>query len=223
MVWDKKTEDVFVVRTSPAAINTKAEPNPEFKKGRRYLAGYIGVLGSSDGVEYLIKAAHHVVKTLKRDDIQFLLMGSGPEYAMLKALRDELGLTEYVEMPGRVSDEYLASALATIDVGVSCDPINDYNHHCTMNKVLEYMAFSKPQVMFDLVEGKISAAEASVYVTENSAEKLAEAIIGVLEDPAASEKMGRLGRSRLDGELSWQTSTKNLVAAVERALSSAHS
>ena len=113
--------------------------------------GYIGVMGSADGVEHLLHAAHHLIREKGRDDIQFLLMGSGPELDALRQLRDELGLTQQVTMPGRVSDAFLCSALQTMDLGVACDPINAYNDHCTMNKVLEYMAFAKPMVMFGTV------------------------------------------------------------------------
>ena len=68
-----------------------------------------------------------------------------------------------------MSNDFLFTAHKTIDLGVACDPINDYNDHCTMNKVLEYMAFGKPQVMFDLREGRESAGDAAWYVPENSA------------------------------------------------------
>ena len=61
-----------------------------------------------------------------------------------------------------------------MDLGVACDPINDYNDHCTMNKTLEYMAFGKAQVMFGTREGRYSAGDAALYVMENSAEKLGE-------------------------------------------------
>ena len=55
------------------------------KKGRQYLVGYVGVMGDADGVRYLIDAAAHVVKELGREDVQFLLMGTGPEHERLVA------------------------------------------------------------------------------------------------------------------------------------------
>src|SRR5205085_6443667 len=112
----------------------------------------------------------------------FLVMGTGPEHAHLLQQRDRLGLEDYMDLPGRVSNEFLFTALRTIDAGVSCDPINSYNDQCTMNKVLEYMTFAKPQVMFDLREGRASAGEAAIYVGENSAARLAEAIGRMLDD-----------------------------------------
>ena len=131
--------------------------------------------------------------------------------------RDRLGLREFVELPGRVSNESLFTALATMDVGVSCDPINTYNDHCTMNKVLEYMTFAKPQVLFDLKEGRASAGDAAVYVPENSAEKLGEAIVRLLNDPALREKMGRLGEERLRTQLNWERSVEQLLKAYQVA------
>jgi glycosyltransferase involved in cell wall biosynthesis len=133
-------------------------------------------------------------------------------------LRDTAGVTEHVDLPGRVTNDFLFSALATMDLGVSSDPINGYNHHCTMNKVLEYMAFGKPQVMFDLKEGRASAGEAAEYVEENSAEKLARAIVRLLDDPVRRERMGRIGAERMRTRLGWDKSVVPLLQAYERAL-----
>lgn len=211
-------DEAFVVRTAPNALDTAAARDETLKQGKAHLVGYIGVMGSADGVDYLLKAAHHLVQVQKRTDVHFLLMGSGPEFQALTRLRDELGLAAHVSMPGRVSDAFLCSALQTIDLGVACDPINAYNDHCTMNKVLEYMAFAKPVVMFGTVEGRHSAGEAGTYVMENEAVKLAEAISGLLDDPARRQQMGRAGFERLRTELNWQKSTASLLAAYERAL-----
>ena len=68
-------------------------------------------------------------------------MGTGPEYADLVQRRDSLGLKDYVDLPGWAYNDFLFKALRTIDLGVTCDPPNGYNHSCTMNKVLEYMVF----------------------------------------------------------------------------------
>jgi glycosyltransferase involved in cell wall biosynthesis len=103
-----------------------------------------------------------------------------------------------------------------MDLGVACDPINGYNDHCTMNKVLEYMAFAKPVVMFGTIEGRFSAGEAGEYVMENDAVKLGEAIAGLLDDAPRRERMGLAGRERLQTELNWQKSTASLLAAYEQ-------
>jgi glycosyltransferase involved in cell wall biosynthesis len=214
----KSADKVYIVRTAPQIAAAAVPPDPNLKQGKQYLVGYVGVMGNADGVSYLVEAAGHIVRKLGRRDVHFLLMGTGPEYENLLKLRDRLGLQEFVDMPGRVSNDFLFSALQTIDVGVACDPINAYNDHCTMNKTLEYMAFGKPQVMFDTQEGRASAGQAASYVTENSAEQLGEAVVALLDNAAARAKMGQIGAHRIQGELNWEKSVERLLEAYRAAL-----
>jgi glycosyltransferase involved in cell wall biosynthesis len=214
----KRPSSVFEVRTAPAISSGDVPEDPALRKDRRFLVGYVGVMGSVDGVEYLIDAAAHVVHKRGRRDVQFLIMGTGPEYPKLVAQRDCLGLQDYVDMPGRVSDAFLFTALRSIDVGAACDPINSFNHHCTMNKVLEYMVFGKPQVMFDLREGRASAGGAAVYVARNCAEDFGDALIALLDDPHTRATMGREGAERVRSELGWERSVRQLLLAYETAL-----
>jgi len=215
---NKKQKDVFVVRTSPNAIDLAAQIVPERKNGRRYLVGYIGVMGDADGVDYLLNAIAHIVHQLKRSDIQFDLMGSGPEWEKLNEMRKSLRIEDYVTMEGRVSDQYLCETLQTMDMGVGCDPINSYNDHCTMNKTLEYMAFGKPQVLFGINEGKISAGDAAVYVDENCPIQLGDAIVNLLDNLESCRRLGEIGRERIKGDLSWSRSVDQLKLAYQRAL-----
>ena len=215
----KKAEDsIFVVRTAPSIRTEEVQTDETLKRGRKFLVGYVGVMGNADGVQYLMEAADHIVHELHREDVQFLLMGTGPEYDNLLKERVRRGLQEYVDMPGRVSNEFLFTALQTMDLGASADPINPYNNHCTMNKVLEYMAFGKPQVMFDLKEGRASAQEASDYVSENSGNALGDAIIALLDAPERRARMGQYGKHRFISELNWGKSVENLKAAYQKIL-----
>jgi glycosyltransferase involved in cell wall biosynthesis len=214
----KSAERVFTVRTAPQIAAASVGPDPGLKRGRKYLVGYIGVMGNADGVDYLIEAASQIVHRLGRRDVHFLVMGTGPEYEKLVRLRDQLGLREFVDLPGRVSNEFLFTALQTIDLGVACDPINSYNDLCTMNKTLEYMAFGKPQVMFDTKEGRASAGGAASYVAENSAEKLGESVVHLLDDPAARARMGQIGAYRAKELLNWQKSVEQLLKAYQAVL-----
>src|SRR5438876_1689121 len=126
----KAPEKILVVRTAPKIPSADVPQDPSLKHGRSYLVGYIGVMGNADGVSYVLDAAAHLVHRLGRNDVQFLLMGTGPEYGRLTRQRDELGLKEFVDMPGRVPNEFLFTALRTMDLGVSGDPKNSYNDHC---------------------------------------------------------------------------------------------
>jgi len=215
----KSPERVFVVRTAPKIASISGPSDPAFKRGKSFLVGYVGVMGDADGLDYLLKAAHHVVHKKGRNDIQFLLMGTGPEHPRLLKMREELKLQDSVDLPGRVSNEFLFTALRTMDIGVSCDPINSYNDHCTMNKVLEYMAFGKAQVMFDLKEGRHSAAHAARYVPENSAVALGDSVISLLDDCSSRQQMGQIGAKRIATELNWERSVEQLLKAYGKVTS----
>ena len=134
------------------------------RRGRHHLVGYIGVMGPQDGVDLAIRAAAHVVHDLRRQDVTFTFMGGGDCYEQIRALRDELGLQDYVELPGRVPDETVFDVLSTAAVGLSPDPKNPLNDVSTMNKTLEYMAFGLPVLAFDLKETRVSAGDAASYV-----------------------------------------------------------
>jgi glycosyltransferase involved in cell wall biosynthesis len=57
-------DKVFVVRSGPKLDRLKIlPPVPELKRGRRHLVGYVGVMGKQEGIEYLLEAARHIVKT----------------------------------------------------------------------------------------------------------------------------------------------------------------
>jgi len=88
-----------------------------------------------------------------------------------------------------------------------------------MNKVLEYMAFGKPQVLFDLVESRASAGRAGWYVPESSSVKLAEAIAELIDNPGTRRKMGETGAERFKKLVDWKRSVEQLEQAYALAVS----
>jgi glycosyltransferase involved in cell wall biosynthesis len=200
----KPAADVTVVRTGPDPERLRRGPaSPELRRGRRFLAAYIGVMGPQDGVDIVVRAADIVVNQLHRDDIAFTLIGSGDCFDELVALRDELGLAGHVEFTGRAPDELVARILSTADLGLSPDPKNPLNDVSTMNKTMEYMAFELPVVAFDLRETRVSAGDAGVYVAPNDVHEYAAAIVKLMDDEPRRAHLGKLGRARVEQELAW--------------------
>ena len=194
----KAAADVTVVRTGPdqERLQRKAAV-PALRRGRQHLVAYIGVMGPQDGVDLAVRAAAHVVHDLGREDVAFTFMGAGDSYDDLVALRDELGLQDYVELPGRVPDDTVLDVLSTAAVGLSPDPKNPLNDVSTMNKTLEYMAFGLPVVAFDLKETRVSAGDAAVYIQSGDVAAYARAIVELLDDDDKRAEMGK-GRTPSD-------------------------
>lgn len=207
-------DKVFVVRTGPDMAGFKKNfPKEELKKDKEYLVVYLGVMAPQDGVDYLLMAIDILVNKYERNDITFSLIGSGDSIQDLKALKEELSLDGSVVFTGRVSDETLFSYLAASDVCVAPDPKNPLNDKSTMNKILEYMAMSKPIVSFDLKESRYSAGDAALYAAPNNVQDFADKIIELLKDPERRNRMGKIGYERLKGELSWDYNKKRLIDA----------
>jgi glycosyltransferase involved in cell wall biosynthesis len=211
-------ERVFVVRSGPSLERLRIQPPvPHWKKGRRYLVGYVGVMGAQEGIPYLIDAAAHIVQRLGRHDVQFVLIGGGPALQEMQRLARERGLSDYVEFTGRVPDQTLLEVLNTADVCVNADEVNPMNDKSTMNKIMEYMALGKPIVQFELTEGRYSAGEASLYAKPNDAVDMAQQILTLLDDPQRREAMGRFGRRRIETALAWPYEAPKLLAAYDAA------
>lgn len=207
---------VFVVRSGPSLERLKiVPPDEKLKRGRKYLVGYVGVMGPQEGIDYLLRAVAHLVHDLKRTDVHFGLIGGGTSLEEMRGLAMKLGVADYVTFTGRVADAELLAMLNTADVCVNPDVANDMNDISTMNKVMEYMALGKPMVQFDLTEGRFSAQEASLYARRNDAPDLAMKIAELLDDPARRAAMGALGRRRVENELEWRFEVPKLLAAYE--------
>jgi glycosyltransferase involved in cell wall biosynthesis len=196
--------DVTVVRTGPDSSSlVRREPVDAWRAGRRFLCAYLGVMGPQDGVDIALRAAARLVDA-GRNDIQFVFIGSGDCFDELVSLASELGISEHVTFTGRAPDETVFEIFSTADLGLSPDPLNPLNDVSTMNKTMEYMAFGLPVVAFDLVETRVSAADAAVYVRPNDVDAYARAIGDLLDDPERRGSMARSGRERVEQVLSWE-------------------
>ena len=211
-------ENVFVVRNGPDLRAFKAvPPNPALKYGKDYLVGYVGTMSIQEGLDILLKAAQHI-KNMGRRDIHFTCVGGGPSLSQLRKMVEDMNLGDMVNFTGRIPDEQLVQILSTADVCVNPDKPCEMNSISTMIKIMEYMALSKPIVQFDMKEGRFSAMDASLYADNGlGPEDFAAKIILLLADTDARQRMGEFGRRRVQEELAWDYSVKNLLAAYDRA------
>jgi len=210
-------DNVWVLRSGPRLERLKiVPPKPQIKRGKKFMVGYLGVIGQQEGIEYMLDAARYIREEIGRNDIFWGIVGGGPRLAQLRRRCSEMGLDDIVEFTGRVSDEMLLDYLNTADVCVNSDEYNEMNDKSTMNKILEYMALGKPIVQFDLTEGRYSAQEASVYARPNDATDLALKIVELLDNPEKRARMSAVGRDRIINRLSWEHTSRTLLQAYDR-------
>jgi glycosyltransferase involved in cell wall biosynthesis len=202
---------LVIVRSGPprawADLHTV---DPKLKLGRKYLVVYLGEMCQQDGVAHLLHAIRHYVGSWPEDTL-FALIGGGPDQQHMKDLAFKLKLSEWVHFTGRVTDEVLWQYLATADVCVDPDPYTQWSNLSTMNKIIEYLAFGKPVVAFNLTEHRRSAEGGAVYVEPNDNSSLAVNIRELLIDEKLREAMGHYGQRRFCEHLAWENSEKELI------------
>lgn len=114
----KSPESVFIVRSGPDVSRFKpTNPDPAIREKARFIVGYVGIMGSQDGVDDLLRSIRHYVHDLGHGDTHFVLIGDGPERKDLMALAGELEIAPHVTFTGYLRGEDLNRALSSIDIG----------------------------------------------------------------------------------------------------------
>jgi asparagine synthase (glutamine-hydrolysing) len=83
---------------------------------------------------------------------------------------------------------------------------------------MEYMAFEKPIIAFDLPEHRVTAQEAAIYVTPNDEHAFASALAQLMDDAPKRMVMGACGRRRIETTLAWRYSVSNLLDVYRKVL-----
>ena len=135
--------------------------------------GYVGSMGSQDGLDTAVRAVADLVG--RGLDVGAVFAGDGAVHAECEALGRELGVGERLRWLGAIPHESVPAFLHSVDIGLSPDPPNPFNHQSTMIKTLEYMAAGLPIVAHDLVETRRICGDAAIYAHGGSFHDLADA------------------------------------------------
>jgi glycosyltransferase involved in cell wall biosynthesis len=216
---NKDPRDIFVVRNGPSQTRmTRVAPSSRLRSMGKCILCYVGSLNPQDGVDHLLHSLRYLFHDLKRSDFHCVIMGAGDSLQDLRDLAEGLQLNGCVELTGFVSDEELQANLAAADICLDPDPSSPLNDVSTWIKVMEYMAYAKPIVAFDLKETRFSAGEAAMYVRPNEEAQFATTVAQLMGEPELRNRMGAYGRRRVEEELQWKKVGRNLLTAYEALL-----
>jgi glycosyltransferase involved in cell wall biosynthesis len=211
---------IFVVRNGPRAGSVqRGESDRSLRRGRPFLVGYLGIMGPQDGTRILLEAIRITILDAGRRDVQFLLVGDGPERPWLLAQSRQWGIEEYVTLPGlAVTMDDWQRYLSAPDICVAPEAPTAFNSNSTITKSAEYMIMGQPVVAFDLKETRRTAQDAAVYATPPGPEALSKAILDLLDDSARRVRMAAEAERRARQALSWESQEPALLAAYRTAL-----
>jgi glycosyltransferase involved in cell wall biosynthesis len=179
--------------------------------------GYVGVMGSQDGIEHLVDAWQIVTAEPDLADATLELVGDGEARPQLERQVQALGLGDRVRFHGYLPATEFVPILAACRLTVSPDPPTPFNDVSTMVKVLDSLVIGRPVVAFDLQESRRLIGDAGVIVDEPAAAALARAIVALLREPAETDRLAeRAARRPEELGMGWDHSAAALRAAYDR-------
>lgn len=212
-----RPDDVLVIRNAPDVARYR-----ELAAGATvdpHRVGYVGVMGSQDGLDLLLDAWANVVREPDMTDAVLELVGDGEARPALERQVGRLGLGAHVRFHGYRRAAEFVPILAACAVEVSPDPPTPFNDVSTMVKVVDYLALGRGVVAFDLRETRSLAGDAAVIAAPATADGLARALLGVMRDPDHGRQLGEAGSARVESiRLDWSRSASDLVGGYGRLL-----
>jgi glycosyltransferase involved in cell wall biosynthesis len=206
---------VTVVGNGPRLARTNQRPpRTELKQGKRFLCCWLGLMGPQDRLDVALRAIDHLVHVIGRSDCHFAFIGDGESRGASEKLAAELGLGEWTSFPGWAAQEQAFAYLSTADFGI--EP--NLEEIVSPVKGMEYMAFGRPFVAFDLEETRVLAAESASYARPGDVAGFARLIDRLLDDPERREEMGRIGRRLFEERLAWERQQSAYLEIYERLL-----
>jgi glycosyltransferase involved in cell wall biosynthesis len=157
------------------------------------VVGNIGALVEQKGQRHLIDAAAAVLREVP--DARFVILGEGPLRASLEQQVKASRLEKHVFLPGFRVDAI--GLLKSFDVFVMCSQMEGLG-----TSILDAMAAGKPVVGTRTggIPEVVNNGETGLLVPPADPDRLAEAIVELLRDPAKRQRMGEAGWVRVRGQ-----------------------
>jgi glycosyltransferase involved in cell wall biosynthesis len=185
-----------------------ASPLPE--RRHRHMVCWAGKMGKQDRVDQVLQVARQVVHDMGRDDIGFMLLGNGECLEELRELTVELGLEEWVEFPGWLSEVDLYRHMASCDIGLD----TSLQPEVTPVKAMEYMAVGLPVLSFDVEQTRVLTEGAGVLVAPGDTAVMAKELVSLLESREECRRLGGAGSARVRERLAWERQADRYLSVV---------
>jgi len=177
-------------------------------EGKKVL-GFIGSFYAYEGLPLLLDALPKMLQYSA--DIRLLLVGGGPQEALIKRRVKELGLEQEVIFTGRVPHDQVQAYYNQVEIFVYPRLAMRLTELVTPLKPLEAMAQGRLVVASDVGGHKelIRDRENGCLFKAGDADDLAETVVGLLSTESNWPALKRAGREYVETERNWQVSVAN--------------
>lgn len=168
--------------------------------------GFIGSFYAYEGLPLLLEAFPKILE--KQPETRLLLVGGGPQEALIKKKTNELGLEQQVIFTGRIPHERVQDYYNQVDIFVYPRLSMRLTELVTPLKPLEAMAQGRLVVASDVGGHKelIEHQRNGYLFNANDADALAATVLNLLNQSQQWEQLRVAGRSYVEQERNWTKS-----------------
>jgi glycosyltransferase involved in cell wall biosynthesis len=173
------------------------------------VVGYMGSFYRFQGIYEFLECVCALVQQM--DGVKFLMVGDGPEWAMIRQQTFHKGLEQRIVLTGAVSVEQAANYLNLMDIFIIPRPKMLETETAIPLKLLEAMALGKP-IVATKVGGMLEVLQDNVngLVVEPQTAALVNAIQKLINEPTLRKRLGKNAR-QTSLNFSWDSSAKKLL------------
>ena len=209
---------ISVVRNTPslARFDPSAHADRPFMADGTLRLVYAGALTPTYELDVAIRAVASIVSRRPDLPVHLDVYGRGDSSDSLASLATALGITDHVTLHGRIPLEDVPGAIALADIGLAPTRRDDFTDSSLSTKILEYAAMRRPAIAsrLPLVERTFPDGAVATYEPGN-AEDLADAILRMVDDPAArATSVDRA--AAIVADVSWERDAPPYLALLER-------
>lgn len=223
-IYQKFNKKVYSLFNFPSFEVFKPSNNQDIKERDKnhFVIIYIGGMSERRGIFELIRAVHKVSKTYPL--IKLLLLGNFGtkdfEEKCIEYVRSN-DLSKNVEFLGFVPHNEVPKYISAADIGaILFHSIPLFTKAAYPIKLFEYMICEKSVIASNLptLEKVINGANCGIAVDPTNPEKIADAIIYLLEHPEEAKRMGENGRRAVEEKYNWNEMEKRLLKIYKEIL-----
>jgi glycosyltransferase involved in cell wall biosynthesis len=181
----------------------------------KFVAAYVGTIGMAHGLGTLLDAADEL---RSREDIAFVLVGTGAEEKSMAAQARARGLTN-VYFVGSVSKAQVPEYWRLCDVALVLLRDSDLFRHVIPSKMFEAMSTGRPIILGVKGESEAILADsgAGLSIPPENAHALASAVLALADDEGRRNAMGSAGRVYVAQKFDRDVLAGQMLAVVEEA------
>lgn len=191
------------------------------------VVGFIGTFDRWHGAPVLVEAVAELLadRPELRDTLACVMVGDGPEFGLVQARVEALGLSGVVHLTGRVPQAEGPTHLAACDILASPHVPNPDGSAFfgSPTKLFEYLAMGRAVVASRLgqIGEVLSDNETAVLVEPGDVGALSSAIGRLVDDAALRARLGSAGRAQAEREHTWHRHTQRIVDRLASVLNDA--